>query len=283
MEIDSAKVRAFYQLALDKSFSKASRSLAITQPGLSQKISRLEDELETTLVIRGQKEITLTDSGLELIRYYKTKVELDKIFFQSINPDTSTLMSEIRIASFSSVTVSVIIPLLGTLIKEIGVFRFNVFSREVSQLEKCLFDGEVDFIISTKEINRERVQNICIGEEEDVHIAPKLKKNIQSLPFLDHDAQDSTTFNFLKIQGKDLNFRRCYLNDINGIIKGVETGIGQAIASRHIVQKNPRVRIISHHKKVKSKVYLSFFEKPFYPESQKKCIELFKNYFSNYL
>jgi len=134
MEIDSSKVKAFYQLALDKSFSKASKSLGITQPGLSQKISRLEEELETTLVIRKQKEITLTETGLELIRYYRTKVELDQTFFQSINPNSINFTSEIRIAGFSSVTTSVIIPILGTLKKELGDFRFNVFSREIPSL-----------------------------------------------------------------------------------------------------------------------------------------------------
>jgi len=103
------------------------------------------------------------------------------------------------------------------------------------------------------------------------------------LPFLDHDEQDSTTFNFFKLQNKPTNFRRCYLDDINGIVKGVEVGLGQSIASKHMVQNNSKIQLVSYKKKMKSKVYLSFFEKSFYPESQKKCIEVFKESFSNYL
>lgn len=284
MDIDSLKVKAFYQLALDKSFSKAARSLGITQPGLSQKISRLEEELETTLVIRSQREVSLTDAGFELIRYYQTKVELDQSFFQSIKLDQPNLISEIRIAGFSSVTSSVIIPLLELLTSELGQFRFDIFSREMHDLEKSLLDGEADFVISHNEIHRERIVNICVGEEENVHIVPKQSKMaMKDLPFLDHDNQDSTTYNFFKIQNKKPDFRRSYLDDIYGIIKGVEVGIGQAIASKHILKDNSKVKILRYKNRMKSKIYLSFFDKTFYTESQKTLIDLFKKSFSSFL
>ena len=53
----------FVAVVKHQSFSKASRELFLTQPTVSAHIQNLENELETVLVNRSNKTITLTESG----------------------------------------------------------------------------------------------------------------------------------------------------------------------------------------------------------------------------
>lgn len=58
--------------------SKAAKQLNISQPPLSHAIKMLEEELETTLFFRGQRKITLTESGKILYSKAQHLLELQK-------------------------------------------------------------------------------------------------------------------------------------------------------------------------------------------------------------
>lgn len=58
--------------------SKAAKQLNISQPPLSHVIKMLEEELETTLFFRGQRKITLTESGKILYSKAQHLLELQK-------------------------------------------------------------------------------------------------------------------------------------------------------------------------------------------------------------
>jgi Bacterial regulatory helix-turn-helix protein, lysR family len=57
---------SFLVLADVLSFTLAARQLYLSQPGLSRRISRLEDLLDTRLVDRTTRRVTLTPEGEEL-------------------------------------------------------------------------------------------------------------------------------------------------------------------------------------------------------------------------
>lgn len=61
--MDLKQLEVFVAVVKHQSFSKASRELFLTQPTVSAHIQNLENELETVLVNRSNKSITLTESG----------------------------------------------------------------------------------------------------------------------------------------------------------------------------------------------------------------------------
>jgi DNA-binding transcriptional LysR family regulator len=61
--MDVRHLTYFIEVARHRSFTKAARSLHITQPSISKMIKILEDELGTTLFYRSAKQIELTDAG----------------------------------------------------------------------------------------------------------------------------------------------------------------------------------------------------------------------------
>jgi DNA-binding transcriptional LysR family regulator len=72
---DFAKLETFLAIVKEKSFSKASKRLGISQPAVTQQIKWLEDFLDTRIIERKKNGITLTKSGEEL---YRVALRLNK-------------------------------------------------------------------------------------------------------------------------------------------------------------------------------------------------------------
>ena len=62
--MNTVQLECFVAVAEYLNFSKASRSLKITQPAVSHQIQALEEELETKLFNRTSKNVTLTQEGI---------------------------------------------------------------------------------------------------------------------------------------------------------------------------------------------------------------------------
>lgn len=77
-------LKYFLAVAREKSITAAAKSLHVTQPTLSKQLMDLEKELGQTLLIRGNRKITLTKEGMLLYKraeeivdlVHKTKTEL---------------------------------------------------------------------------------------------------------------------------------------------------------------------------------------------------------------
>lgn len=275
MLIDADKVSALLQLSLDGSFTLAAKNLAMTQPALSKKISRLEDELEISLVVRGQKKVTLTDAGIELIRYHKLKRDLDLELVEklSLKEGQSSVGGSIDIAAYSSVARSVVLPQLAHLSQQFSRLRLNMIVREVYELEQTLTSGEVSFVVSPHPIVSNGVIHKKIGLEKNVLIYP----NQEHFPdvYLDHDTSDQTTINFFRQHGKSFHGRRSFFSDVYAIIDAVSYGFGKAVVSEHLVQDRKDILVDSNFSPMVSEIYLSYYERSYYPKVQEAVIESF--------
>ena len=72
---DFAKLETFLAIVKEKSFSKASKKLGISQPAVTQQVKWLEDYLDSKIIERKKNGITLTKSGEEL---YRVALRLNK-------------------------------------------------------------------------------------------------------------------------------------------------------------------------------------------------------------
>ncbi len=77
---DFAKLQTFLMVIKEKSFSKASAKLGISQPAVTQQIKFIEDYLDTKIVERKKNGILLTKEGEDL---YRIAVKLDKAISSS--------------------------------------------------------------------------------------------------------------------------------------------------------------------------------------------------------
>ena len=85
--IEWRHLRYFLQVAEDLHFGKAARKLFISQPGLSRQIKQLEEELQTVLLERDNKNVHLSNAGV----YFKAEVEILLREFERIISHTQLL------------------------------------------------------------------------------------------------------------------------------------------------------------------------------------------------
>jgi DNA-binding transcriptional LysR family regulator len=93
---DFAKLQTFLMVIKEKSFSKASAKLGISQPAVTQQIKFIEDYLDTKIVDRKKNGILLTKEGEDLhriaIKLKKAIVSSEKELLKIINKDFTFVM-----------------------------------------------------------------------------------------------------------------------------------------------------------------------------------------------
>ena len=279
MKLNTDRLNAFYQAACDKNFSLAASNLRITQSALSQRVLKLEREVKTTLLIRSVDGVKLTEAGSILFDYVQEIQSREQQLLDTITGRSNQTSGILRIGSFSSVLRSVVMPSLTPLFKNASDVYVEFFSRELRELPTMLESGEVDLIILDDSLVVKNLKAVQIGLEELVHIRHKDQDQTpanNTVPiFLDHDAEDMTTYNFFIAQDKpDIEIQRHFYDDVYGLLDGVKFGFGEAIISRHIIPPEFPVKIVEYQNKIETPVVVYFKENRYVSKLQEKAVQL---------
>jgi len=276
MFLASNQLDAFYMVAQTLNFSRAAERLNITQSALSQRILTLEEELGLTLFIRERAGIQLTEAALSLLRYCQNRSCLEEELLSEIQPGTpGSLSGAVRIAGFSSVTRSVILPSLANLLRNHSKLKVEVLTREIGDLTPLLKRGEVDFIAIDQDLKQEGFEGSLIGYEEYVHV--RSKKFSADEIFLDNDPNDKTTKSYFQLSSKDFTkLKRRYLDDIYGLIDGVRLGLGEAVLPRHLLRDLNDLVIVNPKTVLKIPVYIQYHSQGYYTKLQSAVVDEIK-------
>lgn len=99
----------FNEVAKHNSFSKASKSLFMTQSAVSQSIKQLEKDLSTNLFVRTSKGVTLTNEGEILHRYVKEAINLLENGEKALAKINNLQSGELKIATSDTITKHILI------------------------------------------------------------------------------------------------------------------------------------------------------------------------------
>lgn len=263
MKISSLGLAAFYKTAQTLNMTKAASELGLTQSALSQRIMVLEEDLETTLFVREGRQIRLSEQGEHLLRYCQNTANMEDELLEAFKGGTNELAGTIRIAGFSSITKSVLIPALAPFFRKNPKVVPDIQDYEMSDLPEVLRTGAADIVIADYQMNRSGVAQEVLGMERYVVIESK-KFDSPDL-FLDHDARDMATEIFFESQGKSQKkLKRAFMGDVYGIIEGVRNGLGKAVMSQHLIEGDNEFKIVSGYKKHDRPVTMHYFERPYY-------------------
>ncbi|EHI69702.1 transcriptional regulator, LysR family [Streptococcus ictaluri 707-05] len=184
--MDIRQLTYFIAVAETKNYSRAAKSLFVTQPTLSQTIKKLEVELNTLLFKQSGRQILLTEAGE--ILYEKGQVLVDD--FNQIVSDIQQLNQEkkeiIRVGLTSLFAIQ--------FMKQISTFMATHSNVEVSliqdgsrKLQELLSQGEIDigllsFPSIRKDITIEPLQTSTQGYKVSI-VLPK-SHQLAKQPFL---------------------------------------------------------------------------------------------------
>ena len=270
MTIPSHELEAFAAAARARTISGAAALVHVTQPALTQRIQNLERALGVTLFVRDRKGVTLTAAGERLLRYCQVKEELEGELLAELGRRTE-LAGTLRVAAYSSVLHSVVVPALAPLVRANAGIVLEVAAREMAELPAMLLRGEVDLIVLDHALERADVDGFVLGVETNVLIEPAGRRCPDV--YLDHDAADRTTQEYLKLQGDRRPFRRAYLDDIAGILNGVALGLGRGVVPRHLIASELPVRRVPRQRPLEVPVVLHRRKQPYHARLQETAVQ----------
>lgn len=281
MTLPAHQLDAFHAVVETGGFSKAAKRLGVTQPALSQRIQQLEAELKRRLFIRSPTGVTVTDAGARLLRYCEAKRALESEVMDDLaveapsNEATAQLSGTIRIAGFSSVARSCIMPALAPLFRDNPRLIIDVAVRETAELEAILAQGRADFVVLDHVMPRPDVEHVALGSEELVLVESKQARSRDDV-YLDHDPEDTTTLRFLGKNGVKTRYvRRSFFDDVYGVLDGAALGYGRAVLPKHLLvgAVGEALRIVPDMRSTRSPVIMHYFRQPSYTRAQEAVRE----------
>ena len=265
MALSSLQLDAFSEVARTCSFSRAANNLHITQSALSQRVLNLEAELATALFVRDPSGVRLTSAGEELLRYCQIKEGLEREVLSQLSDSYQSAKGVIRIAGFSSVMRSVVMPALCDLVTKNDAIQVELFSRELRDLSTMLARNESDFIIACEAPNRHDIESHLLGYEENVLVVSSRKKAVPDIYF-DHDLEDQTTSAFFTLQKETKKIRRSFVDEVYAIRDAVSLGWGKAVLPIHLVKGVAGIKIAAEYKPLKIPILFQYYRQPYYPK-----------------
>ncbi len=138
----------FLAAAQELSISRAARMLGVGQPGLSQQLQKLEDQLGEDLFVksRGRGGMKLTDYGAELVHYAERVRSASWDFLQATRREKNTLI-RYRIGASPSTPDSVLEHIAHHIIPD-PTRRMSLIQVEAPTLLLYLENEQIDFLIS---------------------------------------------------------------------------------------------------------------------------------------
>ncbi len=170
--MDIQQLRGFFEVAREKSFTKAAGRLFLTQPAISQQVKALEDELGDQLIERRRGGVVLTPAGE--ILYRRTRRVLDDLrgAREELDALRHVMTGTVTVAT-SDTNCMYILPVVLERFRrefpEVVVVVLNKLSSEVGQL---VAEDEVDFGLATLPMGRGVLQTESLFTRRDVLICP---------------------------------------------------------------------------------------------------------------
>lgn len=261
MKLSSIYLEAFFELAQVLNFTKAAKSLGITQSAFSTRIINLERELAAKLITREKSNLYLTPTGETLLRYCEKAKKLEAEALRSIlNNDQNQLSGVIRIGGFSSVMRSLVLPSIASLLRDYPNIGVETIGAELGDLIGLLKTSKVDYVFSNKDPGISGLNAEFLGYE--INVLSESKEYEFNGCYLDHDPNDVTTSSYFKLKPELKTKLTCkrYLDDVYGLLDGVTLGLGRAILPEHLIKDEKKIRVLYPKTKLKVPVYLLYFE-----------------------
>ena len=142
--MDIRALRYFLAVAQERSFTNAATRLHVAQPTLSKQVKALEHELGKQLIVRGHKEIALTEDGTILYKRAEEIVTLADKARQELSASTREPTGEVAIGGNAVPTV---LKAAANLRKQHSGVRFRFYTGDATDVCERLDHGSLDFAV----------------------------------------------------------------------------------------------------------------------------------------
>ncbi|MDA1952094.1 LysR family transcriptional regulator [Bacillus cereus] len=154
--MDIRVLRYFIAVATQENISAAANALHLSQPTLSRQLNNLEEELGTTLFVRGNRKITLTDEGMFLLDRAKEIVDLIEKTEANFNQKSEIISGEIHIGAGETEAMQFIAQTIKKVVVHHPNIKFHLYSGNADDITTKLDSGLLDFGIVIEPANKQK-------------------------------------------------------------------------------------------------------------------------------
>lgn len=193
--MDFKQLEVFVAVVKHQSFSKAARELFLTQPTVSAHIQNLERELDTVLVNRSNKIITLTKSGKILYEHAIYILNNCKRAVYDIKEYSGKIEGIIDMAC-SSIPETYILPdFLKNFSSKYPDVKFSISHYDSQYAISEILNERISFGLVGSKINNPQIEYIDLVDDELVLITPSNFKIENTNGYI--DVSELYNFNFI--------------------------------------------------------------------------------------
>lgn len=204
--------RIFNAVSRNRSFSKAAKELYMTQPAVSQAISKLEKELETLLFNRTPKGVTLTNEGELLHEYVNSALGILDAGEQKIAEFKNLQTGQLRIGVGDTISRHFLLPYLETFHIRYPGIKLKVLNGTTNEILAFIKAGEADLGICNLPIVDEQLKVVPCKEIHDIFVCGQKYRNLTKKP-ISLDLLMKLPLIFLEKKANSRNYVEGYLKE----------------------------------------------------------------------
>lgn len=170
--MDLKQLRYFKTVIEAGGFSAASRQLHVAQPSLSIAVRKLEQELELTLLHRGERTITPTVEGEVLLDHARKLLGLAEAAELEMRELHGLAKGEVRLGIPSMLGSYFFPPILMGFKHRYPELRLSVFEQGTRRLQQMIREGELDLGVVVADSPPDDLETRLLTREEMVACVP---------------------------------------------------------------------------------------------------------------
>lgn len=281
--LSSSQLEAFRVVTEEKSFSLAAEKLGLTQGALSQRVAKLEKELDSRLFRRSTHGVELTESGWKVFRYCQQVSSLERELLADLNDEKSeSFQGLLKIVAKPMLISSVIQPVLTPLLRHHDDLDI-AFMAENSQSLEALEREEVHFVVTDRVFERPQIDSYVLGQEHFVMVE-SARHSVPSNIYLDFSVDSTYLFSLLNREGeRQPNVRRRFFVDLPALLAALKQGLGRAVLPQQVISGQSGLRQVESFDSKSFPVILNFMKKPVHSKMHNAVIELLASQSGRYL
>ncbi len=174
--------RIFSHVAKYQSFSKAAKSLFMTQPAVSQAILSMERELGTRLFTRTSKGVILTTDGQLLNEYISSALNLIEVGEKKLSESLDLLTGEMKIGVGDTISRYFLLPYLEKFHRNSPNIKLQIINRTTLELLHLLKSGEIDIALCNLPVKDSALEIQKCTDVHDIFVCGEKFKSICNIP-----------------------------------------------------------------------------------------------------
>ncbi len=257
--LNATWLETFVTLTETKHFTRAAERLNMTQPGVSQHLRKLEEQLGQRLIAQDGKSFTLTPAGEAVRALGLARRTEEQALRRAIMADDPAV-GEVRVACSGSFA-QLLYPRVLRVMQDAPQLNIHVDAAPHETIVAGVLEGRFDLGVAGQNTTHPRLSVQPIGHEELCLVVPAewqdgpvIFADLDALGFVAHPdgfayANDLFSLNFPDVfAGADrLNLRTC-INQIGQILLPVAEGLGYTLLPRSAIEAFPapdRLKVIN--------------------------------------